>query len=123
MTTIMCGLPVAFVAMANPPEIEPVTVGVNVNEIVHVIAGATVPQVLALIVNGPDTAGAATVRFEAPALVMVKVCAALVVVTSCDGKLKVVALGLNTGAPAATPVPSTTTVGLKVCMPAVKLNV
>jgi hypothetical protein len=107
---IMCGLPVALVERVMPPEIAPVTVGVNVKDMEHDMPDATPVQVLAVIVKGPVTAGPATVRANPPVLVMVNVCAVLVVVTNWAGKLKVVALGLKTGGPAMMPVPVSITV-------------
>lgn len=103
---IKWGEPAAFVGIEIEPLRAPAVVGENVRLTVQELAGARVVRQVVLFAKSPVSVNAPVkFRVALPVLVMVNVCEPLVVLTTCAGNENEVALGLNTGTPAAVPVP------------------
>jgi hypothetical protein len=86
--TTVCGLPDALSGMLRDPDCIPPAVGRKLIEIVHVAVGASEYGQLLPWTKGPEMLIPEMVNAALPVLVIVIVCAALVVPTSCAAKLK-----------------------------------
>lgn len=84
----MCGLPDALSEMRRDPDCTPPAVGRKLIETVHVAVGPSEDGQLLLWAKGAETLIPEMVNAVFPVLVIVIVCVALVVPTSCAAKLK-----------------------------------
>jgi len=83
-----CGLPEPLSVMLRIPDWAPAALGRKAMETVQVPVGASDDGQLLLCKNGPDTLMPEIASVVLPVLVIVIICAALVVPTSCAPKLK-----------------------------------
>ena len=84
----VCGLPDALSEMLRDPDCVPPAVGRKLIDIVQVAVGESDDGQLLLWAKGPEMLIPEIVNTVFPVLVIVIVCAALVVPTSCDAKVR-----------------------------------
>jgi hypothetical protein len=110
LSATVCGDPLALSVRVNVPGRVPLAVGANVTEIVQFAPAATLDPQLLVSPKSPEAAIDVTESAAVPELVSVTVCAALVVLTVWEAKVRLVG---ETAAVGPDPVPvRVTTCGL-----------
>jgi hypothetical protein len=104
------GEPLALSVIINDPVRLPATVGVKITEIMQAVPTATfVPQVF-VWAKSPDAAIDVMVSGAVPELFSVTICAALLVLSVCKAKVRLVGERVTAGAAGATPEPLSATI-------------
>lgn len=98
LSATVCGEPLALSVIASAPVRLPAAVGVKVTEMVQLALAVTlVPQVF-VWAKSPDATIDVMTRAAVPELVSVTVCAALVIPSTCEAKVRLVGESVTAGA-------------------------